>query len=91
MEVYLALNKEDIHKLIPFQIVAETMSSSKWNTGKRKRLMKEQFTESEIDATYRLHHQAREWHLYKGVPEEVKMKPQTMVLWKKLADFCYQL
>ena len=88
MEFYISLNREEIQERIPYPVVAETMSCSIWNTGKRKRLMKQYFTEAEIEATYRLHRQAREWHLYKGVPDEVKMTYRTYELWQRLASFC---
>lgn len=91
MTFYIALNREEIQERIPYPIVAETMSSSVWNTGKRKRLMKEYFTEAEIEATYRLHRQAYDWHLRKGVPDEVKMTMSTYHLWQKLANFCCEI
>ena len=91
MKFYIGLDREEIKSKIPYPVVAETMSSSKWNTGRRKRLMKEQFTESEIAATYRLHRQARDWYLYKGVPDEVQMTLKTYDLWQKLADFCCEI
>ena len=91
MTHYLALNREEIQELIPYPIVAETMSSSVWNTSKRKRLMKERFTEAEIESIYRLHRQAYDWHLRKGVPDEVKMTMSTYHLWQKLANFCCEI
>ena len=91
MEVYVSLTREEIEELIPYKVVAETMSCSRWNTGKRKRLMKEQFTETEINASYRMHQQARDWFIYKGVPDEIKIKPTTIALWHKLAAFCAEL
>ena len=91
MKVYIGFNPDEIREQIPFSIVAETMSSSIWNTGRRKRLMKERFTPSEIEATYRLHKQAREWYLYKGVPSEISMTIKTYNLGQKLANFCCEL
>lgn len=91
MKFYIALNRDEIQERIPYAVVAETMSSSRWNTGKRKRLMKERFTESEIEATYRLHRMARDWYLYKGVPEEAIMTLTTYDLWQKLANFCCEI
>lgn len=88
MKLYISLNKDEIYEQIPYAIVAETMSGARWNTGRRRRLMKQQFTEAEIEATYRLHKQAYSWHLVKGVPEEVKMTMNTYHLWQKLANFC---
>ena len=88
MNFYIALNRDEIRERIPYALVAETMSSSIWGTGRRKRLMKEYFTKSETEAIYRLHKQAYTWHLRTGVPDEVKMSVQTYYLWQKLANFC---
>ena len=91
MTFYIAFTREEIQERIPYAIIAETMSSAVWNTMKRKRLAKEFFTDAEIDATYRLRNQARDWYLYSGVPDEVKMTVQTYNLWQKLANFCCEL
>lgn len=91
MKLYISLNQDEIREQIPYAIVAETMSRSVWNTGRRKRLMKQCFTESEIDAIYRLHKQAHSWYCVKGVPEEVKMSVNTYYLWQKLANFCCEI
>lgn len=91
MKFYIALNHDEIQERIPYALVAETMSGARWGTGKRKRLMKQFFTESEIDAIYRLHKQAYSWYCVKGVPEEVKMSVKTYCLWQKLANFCCEL
>lgn len=88
MKLYISLNQDEIYEQIPYAIVAETMSGARWNTGHRRRLMKQQFTEAEIEATYRLHKQAYSWYLVKGVPEAVKMTLNTYHLWQKLANFC---
>ena len=88
---YLILSHDEVNEQIPYALVCETMSGSRWNTGKRKRLMKERFAESEINAIYRLHKQAYDWYLRKGVPEEVKMTVQTYALWQKLASFCCEI
>jgi hypothetical protein len=91
MKFYIALNRDEIQERIPYAIVAETMSSTKWNTGNRKRLMKQFFTEAEIEAIYRLHKQAYSWYCVKGVPDEVKMTMKSYCLWHKLANFCCEL
>lgn len=91
MKLYISLNHDEIQEQIPYAIVAETMSRSVWNTGKRKRLMKQYFNESEIEAIYRLHKQAYSWYLVKGVPDEVKMSVKTYYLWQKLASFCCEI
>ena len=91
MKFYIALNHDEIQERIPYALVAETMSGARWGTGKRKQLMKQWFTESEIDAIYRLHKQAYSWYCVKGVPEEVKMSFNTYDLWQKLANFCCEI
>lgn len=91
MKLYISLTHDEIREQIPYTIVAETMSGARWNTGKRKRLMKQLFTDSEIEAIYRLHKQAYSWYLVKGVPDEVKMTLNTYHLWHKLANFCCEL
>ena len=91
MNFYISLNQDEIRERIPYALIAETMSGARWGTGKRKRLMKKFFTESEIDAIYRLHKQAYSWYCVKGVPEEVKMSINTYHLWQKLANFCCEI
>lgn len=91
MKFYIALNRDEIQERIPYALVAETMSSAVWGTGKRKRLMKQWFTEAEIEAIYRLHKQAHSWYCVKGVPDEVKMSVKTYCLWQKLANFCCEI
>lgn len=91
VETYLILDRDEINQKIPYAVVCETMSGSRWNTGKRKRLMKQYFTEAEIDAIYRLHKQAYSWLLKKGVPEELRLMPKTLALWHRLAAFCCEI
>lgn len=88
MDFRMSLNREEIQERIPYAIVAETMSSAVWNTMRRKRLIKEYFTDPEIKSIYRLHKQARDWYLYSGVPDEVTMSIHTYYLWQRLASFC---
>lgn len=91
VETYLVLSRDEINEKIPYAVVAETMSGARWNTGKRKRLMKQYFTETEIDAIYRMHKQAYSWYLVKGVPEELRITPHILALWHKLAAFCCEI
>lgn len=91
MTFYIALNHDEIQAQIPYALVAETMSGSRWNTSKRKHLMKERFTEAEIKTISGLHKTARTWYLYKGVPEEVHMTLKTYDLWHRLANFCREI
>lgn len=91
VKTYIILDREEINKQIPYALVCETMGGARWNTGRRKRMMKEQFTETEIDAIYRLHKQAYNWCFVKGAPDELKIAPYTLILWQKLAAFCCSL
>jgi hypothetical protein len=91
VETYLVLNRDEIHNQIPYSVVAETMGGARWNTGKRKRLMKQYFTETEIDAIYRMHKQAHSWYCVKGVPDELRITPHILALWHKLAAFCCEI
>ena len=91
VETYIILNRDEINKQIPYALVCETMSGARWGTGRRKRLMKAYFTETEIDAIYRMHKQAYSWHLVKGVPDELRLMPKTLELWHKLAAFCCEI
>ena len=91
MTLCLNLSKDEIEKKIPYAVVAETMSSSIWNTGRRKRLMQKYFTKAEIEEADRLHRIARNWYIYKGVPEEAQMTMDTYYLWHRLANFCGML
>lgn len=91
MEMLLKLSREEIQKKIPYAIVCETMSSSVWGTGRRKRLMKERFTEEEISKFDSMHNQARSWFLKKGVPNELVISISDIGLWERLAAFCCEL
>ena len=88
---YITLSRDEINSNIPYALIHQTISGAKWNTGRRKRLMKERFTESERTAICRLHRQAYTWYLRTGVPEELTMTTNTLFLWQKLANFCYEL
>lgn len=91
VETYIVMSRDEIYSNIPYQIIAETMCGSRWDTGKRKRMMKERFTETEIDAIYRIKKHAYSWCLVKGVPEELRITPHILALWHKLANFCYEI
>lgn len=88
MNVMLMLSRDDIQKEIPYGIVCETRESSRWETGRRKRLWNEMFNDKEKEACTRLFRNAKTWYLVKGVPEKLALKPSTLLLWKKLGDFC---
>lgn len=89
MKLLIEFSHDDIQREIPYQIIAETMSRSIWDTGRRKRLMAELFTKAERDHVSKIKAQAHSWALVKGVPQDgVKMTLSTYQLWHKLAAFC---
>jgi hypothetical protein len=88
---YITLSRDEINQHIPYVLVYQTISGSKWNTGRCKRLLKERFTDSERKAIYRMHKQAYAWYLRTGVPEELTITTHTLLLWQKLANFCLEL
>ena len=91
MVTYFGLSRDEVEDLIPYKLVATTLGCCVWNTGKRKRLMKQYFTDDEIKTIDKLRNQARDWYLYHGVPEEVQMSQATFALWIRLGDFCTKL
>lgn len=89
--IMISLEREEIQERIPYMLICETASSARWNTGKRKRLWAERFTEQERDACNRMISQAKTWGLVKGVPDSVTMSPKTLELWGRLAEFCMEV
>lgn len=88
MNVMLVLNREDIQREIPYEVICEAREGSRWNAGRRKRLWNETFSENEKAACASLFREAKKWYLIKGVPETLMLKPSTLLLWKKLGSFC---
>lgn len=90
MKAYCMMDFDyDDKEKIPYPVVCETVSSAKWETGKRKRLYNEYFTESERKRIPELCRLARKWYLVTGFPiEGTTMRTDTFILWNKLAEFC---
>jgi len=91
VEAYMVLSREEIQQKVPYALVCETMGGSRWGTGTRKRKFAQEFTESEREHIYQMGKQAHSWYLVKGVPDELRMAPQTFLLWQRLANFCVSL
>lgn len=87
-ETFLVLTRDEVNATIPYALVCMTRFSSHWETGYRRRRWLEEFTEQEREASARLFKQSRQWLLTTGVPETVRMTPQTFALWAKLGKFC---
>ncbi|MGN9098068.1 hypothetical protein [Flintibacter porci] len=87
-ETFLVLTSEEVNATIPYALVCMTRFGSHWETGYRRRRWLEEFTEQEREASARLFKQSRQWLLATGVPETVRMTPQTFALCAKLGKFC---
>ena len=88
MKLFISFDHDEIQREIPYEIIAETASRSVWDTGKRRRMWSNEFTEREKETCYRIIVQAKNWYLRTGVPEEVKMSIATYNMWFRLANFC---
>ena len=88
MRMMLVLNQDEIREQIPYQMICFARYGSSWNTMRRKRAWKEQFSEQEREASDRLFRMAYRWTLTTGVPDEQTMSLNTLRLWQKLGDFC---
>lgn len=88
MRVMLTLTSDEVRSRIPYAMICETRFGSCWETGKRRRLWKQMFSDQERGAAERLFRMAYDWYLRKGVPDKVEMSTRTLVLWQKLGEFC---
>ena len=50
MKMYVELSHDEVVKKIPYAVICEGRYGKDWDTGRRKRLWKEQFTEEEQKA-----------------------------------------
>ena len=91
MRVFLELDQNEIEQQIPYRIICGTMCSALWDTGKRRRLWQEQFTEQERKKCSEIYKLSHLWFLTTGPPKTTKMTPKTLSLWNKLGEFCQNL
>lgn len=89
--VIIALTREEVERKIPYRLICETMCGARWDTGRRRRLWRYEFTESERKACSKMKAQAHSWYLKTGVPDEVHMTLGTLGLWERLGNFCASL
>ena len=88
---YITLTRKEIQEKLPYAVICETKEGASWNTGRRKRKWNAEFTEEERKASEEIFRKAHTWYLVKGIPEEVRMKIKTFMLWQKLGNFCAEL
>ena len=72
-------------------MVTLTHEEAFWNSGRRRRLYSKTFTEAEQRQIPRIKATAHKWCLVTGVPEKVRMRYSTYLLWQKLAMFCAEI
>lgn len=90
MQTYIVLNRNEVSKL-PYALICEVIGSGKWNSGQRRRKYAEAFTKYERRKCKELYELSVDWHLRRGIPDTVRMQSQTLILWRRLADFCAAL
>lgn len=87
----LHFTHEEQHE-IPYQIIGETVNTSRWKTSSRACAYSQFFSENEqIDIfEYKIKSKATRWYLDKnGFPKEgYSMTAEEFSLWLKLARFC---
>ena len=88
VKIDIILSRDEVNEQIPYALICMTRYGANWDTGRRKRRWKEEFTEAERDAASRLFSLSHKWLLTTGVPEEVRMHHSTYALWLKLGAFC---
>ena len=91
VHTYITLTHDEVNEKIPYALICEMRYGAQWDTGRRRRAWLAQFTEAEREAAGKLFKQAHTWYLVKGVPDEVKMRANTLALWMKLGEFCGSL
>lgn len=89
MDVVIRLKGAEVGKL-PYMLIAETTSRSIWNTGRRTRKMEMEFTSRERKEVANIIQMSKRWAI-QGAPMEVVMDGRSMILWKRLGNFCYEL
>lgn len=87
-ETFITMSNYEVHAIIPYALVCMTRYGAHWDTGRRRRLWDQSFSDAEKKAATRLFNLSHRWTLTTGVPETVKMSVNTFLLWKKLGDFC---
>ena len=87
----IVLDHDEVQNQIPYSLICMTREGSVWNTMRRKRRWKFEFTDAEKEAASKLFRLAHTWTLVKGVPDEVTMSTKTYELWQKLGAFCGSL
>lgn len=87
-KLMMILTSQEVHASIPYSLICMTRYGAHWDTMRRKRRWKMEFTDAEREAATRLFSQSHDWLLGRGVPDTVRMSLATFSLWQKLGHFC---
>lgn len=87
MDIEMILTNDEVKENIPYAMICETRYSTSWNTMRRKRMWKMDFTEDEREKAEKMFKQAYSWYT-KGITETIRMDIATYRLWNKIARFC---
>lgn len=87
-KLMMILTSQEVHESIPYSLICMTRYGAHWDTMRRKRRWKMEFTEAERGSAQKLFSRSHDWLLGRGVPDEVRMTIVTFELWQKLGDFC---
>ena len=87
----IELDHDEVQNDLGYALICETMEGVRWNSGSRRRMYNKTFTETEQRQIPRIKAAAHKWCLVTGVPEKVRMKTSTYLLWQKLAMFCAEI
>lgn len=88
MKMEMVFTRDEIPKVIPYQMICMTRYGSVWNTMRRKRRWAEEFSAYEREKANAMCRQTYNWTCTTGLPETLRMSSGTLDLWLRLADFC---
>lgn len=83
------LNREELERI--GNLFCETFHSSRFNTGKSKRIRAQMFTNEEWNIALKLLRMCSRWGLSVGVPNEKKFGCYEWEVLKKLEKYCVMI
>ena len=84
------ISVDELNDELHYRLIAETMSGSKWTTGKVKKAFVSQFSQEERDSCFSIWRRARKWYLYSLPTNPIEMSMVEYELWQKLKNFILQ-
>lgn len=91
MTMMVELTHDEVRNILDYALICETMEGAFWDSGRRRRMYSKTFTEREQRQIPRIKTTAHKWCLVTGVPDKVRMRYSTFMLWQKLAAFCAEI